>query len=86
MLVHDPDSDPPIPSLDGVDLAANPGRLIALVGPSSAGKLTILNLVTQLYNPTEGSVWLDGVILLVVMATVVSLLNPFGPALQSSPQ
>ncbi|MEM9036306.1 MAG: ABC transporter ATP-binding protein [Actinomycetota bacterium] len=61
VLVHDPDRDPPVPSLDGVDLAADPGRLIALVGPSGAGKSTILNLVARLYDPTEGAVRLDGV-------------------------
>ncbi|MEM9712881.1 MAG: ABC transporter ATP-binding protein [Actinomycetota bacterium] len=61
VLVHDPDRDPPVPSLDGVDLVAAPGQLVALVGPSGAGKSTILNLVARLYDPTEGRVLLDDV-------------------------
>ncbi|MBL8928842.1 MAG: ABC transporter ATP-binding protein [Kineosporiaceae bacterium] len=42
--------------LDGVSLRAEPGQLIALVGPSGAGKTTITNLVARLYDVTSGAV------------------------------
>ena len=47
-------------TLDGVDLAIEPGQLAALVGPSGAGKTTITYLVPRLYDVQEGSVEIDG--------------------------
>ncbi len=47
--------------LDGVDLDVQPGQMIALVGPSGAGKTTLCNLVARFYDPTSGSVELDDV-------------------------
>jgi len=51
----------PSKALDGIDFTASSGQLIAFVGTSGAGKSTILNLVPRLYDPTEGSITLDGI-------------------------
>jgi ATP-binding cassette subfamily B protein len=48
-------------ALNGVDLVARPGQLVALVGPSGSGKSTILSLVARLYDPLRGTVRLDGI-------------------------
>ncbi len=55
--VSDENLAPVIRDLD-IDIA--PGQLIALVGPSGAGKTTITNLVPRLYDVTEGRVLVDG--------------------------
>ncbi|MGZ4635707.1 ABC transporter ATP-binding protein [Oryzihumus sp.] len=47
--------------LKDVTFHAAPGELVALVGPSGAGKTTITSLVARLYDPTSGEVRLDGV-------------------------
>ncbi|MDX6336173.1 MAG: ATP-binding cassette, subfamily bacterial [Streptosporangiaceae bacterium] len=51
----------PVDALAGVNLKADPGQLVALVGPSGAGKTTISYLIPRLYDVTGGSVQIDGV-------------------------
>ncbi len=49
------------PVLHGVSLRAEPGQVVALVGPSGAGKTTITSLVARLYDPSRGLVRLGGI-------------------------
>src|SRR6266566_1916121 len=51
----------PVDALAGVNLQADPGQLVALVGPSGAGKTTISYLIPRLYDVTGGSVQIDGI-------------------------
>ena len=52
---------PEVSALDGIDLAVRPGETVALVGPSGAGKTTVLQLLLRFYDPAEGRITLDGV-------------------------
>lgn len=48
--------------LDGIDLVAEPGRVLVLVGPSGCGKSTLLGIVAGLLAPTVGRVMVDGLV------------------------
>jgi len=52
--------DPEKPVLIDVSLEARPGQTIALVGPTGAGKTTIVNLLSRFYDVTEGAITIDG--------------------------
>ena len=53
-------AEPAPPVLCGINLDVAAGQVIALVGPSGAGKTTLCNLVARFFDPTSGSIALDG--------------------------
>ena len=53
--------NPDEPVLNRISLIARPGETVAIVGPTGAGKTTILNLIPRFYDPISGSVKIDGV-------------------------
>lgn len=46
--------------IDGIDLQVKAGETVAFVGPSGAGKTTLMGLLQRFYDPTEGAVRVDG--------------------------
>ncbi len=53
--------NPGEPVLQGVNITAKPGQTVAVVGPTGAGKTTIINLIPRFYDVTSGSVSIDGI-------------------------
>jgi ATP-binding cassette subfamily B protein len=70
------------PVLKGIDLVAEPGQSIAIVGPTGAGKTTLVNLLPRFYDVTEGSVTIDGHDVRDV--TLASLRRQIGVVLQDT--
>jgi subfamily B ATP-binding cassette protein MsbA len=52
--------DPRQPVLSQVSFEAKPGEMVALVGPTGAGKTTLVNLLHRFYDPTGGAITIDG--------------------------
>ena len=46
--------------LHGLDFEAKPGQTVAIVGPTGAGKTTIINLLMRFYDPEQGCIYVDG--------------------------
>jgi ATP-binding cassette subfamily B protein len=74
--------NPAQPVLKEVSLWAQPGQMIALVGPTGAGKSTIINLILRFYDVTAGAVKVDGID--VRSVTQASLRRQIGLVLQDN--
>lgn len=48
------------PALRGISVDVEPGQVVALVGPSGAGKTTLCNLIARFYDPDSGAIRVDG--------------------------
>jgi len=48
-------------ALDGIDLAVDPGEILALVGENGAGKSTLMKVLSGAHTPDAGEMWIDGV-------------------------
>lgn len=68
--------------LKGVSFTAEPGQMVAIVGPTGAGKTTIINLIPRFYDVTGGAVMIDGIDVRDVTAS--SLRGQIGIVLQDS--
>lgn len=49
------------PAVDAVDMEIQPGEFVVLLGPSGCGKTTLLKMINRIYEPTAGTVLIDGV-------------------------
>jgi len=47
-------------AVDNFSISIEPGELVGLIGPNGAGKTTIFNMLTGVYLPTEGNIYIDG--------------------------
>ena len=47
-------------AVDNLNLEVNRGEIVALIGPNGAGKTTAFNVITGVYQPTNGAVWFQG--------------------------
>ncbi len=74
--------DPDVPLIDNLTLDVEPGRTVAIVGPTGAGKTTLVNLLMRFYELTGGQIRLDGVN--IADLTREDLREQFGMVLQDA--
>jgi ATP-binding cassette, subfamily B, multidrug efflux pump len=74
--------DPGQPVLRDVSLVAEPGQMVAIVGPTGAGKTTMANLIPRFYDVSDGAITIDGID--VRSVTARSLRSQIGIVLQDS--
>lgn len=74
--------EPGVKILKDVNFTVNPGETYAIVGPTGAGKSTIVNLISRFYNVDSGTIYIDGVDISTV--TLRSLRTQMGIMMQDS--
>jgi len=74
--------NPDVPLIDKLSLDVAPGRTVAIVGPTGAGKTTLVNLLMRFYELTGGQIRLDGVD--IAQLTREDLREQFGMVLQDA--
>ena len=74
--------EPGNPVLKDVNFTITPGTSVAIVGPTGAGKTTIVNLLTRFYNPDDGKILIDG--LDIQSLQIKSIRKQVGVMLQDS--
>ncbi len=73
---------PDTPVIEDLSLIAEPGSTVAIVGPTGAGKTTLVNLLMRFYDPDSGAILIDGVDIATVSRR--SLRSRFGMVLQDA--
>jgi ATP-binding cassette, subfamily B, multidrug efflux pump len=73
---------PDVPLVDGLSLVASPGQTVAIVGPTGAGKTTLVNLLMRFYELDSGAIRIDGVDIATVPRADVR--SRFGMVLQDT--
>ena len=68
--------------MNGIHLTVQPGQKVAVVGPTGAGKTTLINLIMRFYEVNEGAIKVDGVN--ITEMTREELRNRFGMVLQDT--
>ena len=74
--------DPDEPLIEDLDLVAEPGQTVAIVGPTGAGKTTLTNLILRFYDIQSGRITLDGID--ISRITRPALRDDFGVVLQDT--
>ncbi len=70
------------PILKNINFTITPGMSVAIVGPTGAGKTTIINLLSRFYNPDDGKIFIDGLDILDLQ--IKSIRKQVGVMLQDS--
>jgi ATP-binding cassette subfamily B protein len=74
--------DPNIPILKNININVKPNETVAIVGPTGAGKSSLMNLLSRFYDPQDGCIYVDGIDIREV--TLNSLRRQMGIVLQDT--